>query len=110
MSRLKQLRLPNNVTYDLGEKSPDLIVAQNVTSSAFTADSTYDDWGYRASLAVTGMTVDHVPEVIFDGTDSDVEKIAQHCTSYNGGVYIYASVDIGTVTANTVKGIKVVSS
>ena len=83
-----------------------VVIAQNVTSSAWSSDNTYEDYPYRATLTVSGMTSSHVPEVIFDGTDEDTEKVAPHCQSYSGGVYIYASDDVGPVTAQTVQGVK----
>lgn len=83
-----------------------VVIAQNVASSAWSADATYSDYPYRATLTVSGMTSSHVPEVVFDGTDEATEKIAEHCVSYSGGVYIYASDDVGAVTAQTIKGTK----
>lgn len=91
---------------DTGSGNADVVVAQNITASSWSSNGSYPDYPYRATLAVTGMTADHVPEVIFDGTDADVAKIAPHCVSYSGGVYIYATEDVGTITAQTVKGVK----
>ena len=83
-----------------------VVIAQNVTSSSWSSDNTYSDYPYRASLTVSGMTANHMPEVVFDGTNADTESVAQHCVSYNGGVYIYASDNVGAVVAQTVKGTK----
>ena len=83
-----------------------IVVAQNVTSSAWSSNGSYPDYPYRATLTVQDMTADHVPEVIFDGTDEDIAKLAPHCASYNGGVYIYATENVGPVTAQTVTGAK----
>lgn len=91
---------------DTGRGNGSVVVAQNITSSAWSSNATYPDYPYRATLTVTGMTADHVPEVIFDGTDADIAKLAPHCASYNGGVYIYATENVGPVIAQTVKGVK----
>ena len=83
-----------------------VIITQNVQSSSWSNTDTYEDYPFRASLPVSGMTTSHIPEVVFDGTNDATDNIATHCESYNGGVYIFASDNVGVVTAQTVAGIK----
>lgn len=97
-------KIKSYVSSNAGNAS--VVIAQNVTSSAWSSDNTYEEYPYRATLTVSGMTSSHVPEVIFDGTDEDTELVAPHCQSYAGGIYIYASDNVGAVIAQTVKGIK----
>ena len=71
--------------------------AANVATSAWSSNSTYSAYPYRASVTVSGMTANHVPGVVFDPDDADYGKLAPVCDSYNGGVYIYASAVPGAV-------------
>ena len=68
-----------------------------MATSAWSSNSTYSAYPYRASVAVSGMTANHVPGVVFDPDDADYGKLAPVCDSYNGGVYIYASAVPGAV-------------
>ena len=76
----------------------------SVATSAFVANSTYADYGYRASVAITGATANMIPEVTFSLTDAISGILAPIAECYAGGVYIYASevpsaaVTIATVT------------
>ena len=71
--------------------------AANVATSAWSSNSTYSAYPYRASVTVSGMTANHVPGVVFDPDDADYGKLAPVCDSYAGGVYIYASEIPGAV-------------
>ena len=63
----------------------------SVATSAFVADQTYADYGYRAAVALTGVTSSTIPEVVFALLDATSGIFAPIAESYNGGVYIYAS-------------------
>ena len=62
----------------------------SVLASAFVSDSTYSDYGYRAPVAITGVTSSMFPEVVLAPSDAASGNFAPVAQSYNGGVYIYA--------------------
>lgn len=62
-----------------------------VAVSAWVANSTYADWGFRASIACTGVTTKHYAEVIFAPADATSGEFCPANNTYNGGVYIYAA-------------------
>ena len=64
--------------------------AQSVAASAFTVNTTYEGWGYRAAVALSGVTADYVPIVTFGMADATGGNLAPLAESYTGGVYIYA--------------------
>lgn len=62
-----------------------------VQASSFVKDSTYEDYPYRAAVALPGVVAPMVPEVVFGVeamTDNDFAAVSE---CYNGGVYIYAA-------------------
>lgn len=69
---------------------------QNVTvpTSAWASDSTYDEYPYRASIALTGVTAAMCPQVYFSMALIDEPEVtyAPLSETYAGGVYIYADV------------------
>lgn len=77
---------------------------QSLAASAWASDSTYSDYPYRASIALSGVTAKHVPSVNFNSTDALSGKLSPVSESYDGGVYIYATealteaVSVGSVT------------
>lgn len=62
----------------------------SVPASAFVVDNTYDDYPYRAAVALSGVTSAMIPEVIFSMTDASSGNYAPVAESYNGGVNLYA--------------------
>ena len=58
--------------------------------SNWAEDSTYDGYGFRASIPLSGVTADHVPSVTFGVADATSGNLAPVADSYAGGVYIYA--------------------
>lgn len=70
-----------------------------VLTSAWVADTTYPDYGYRASIAISGVTNTMIPHVYFNYADSVSGIYSTFADTYNGGVYIYASeIPSATVT------------
>lgn len=63
----------------------------SVPASDFVADSTYEDYGFRASVSLSGVTGTMIPEVVFSLADAVSGIFAPIAESYNGGVYLYAS-------------------
>ena len=62
-----------------------------VETASFAADSTYEDFPYRAAVALEGVTADMVPEVVFSLADAASGNYAPVAESHDGGVYIYAA-------------------
>lgn len=95
----------SNVQSSLDSKQPARITMTNVSvqASAFSADATYADYGYRAAIPITGVTASMFPEVVLSPADAASGNFAAVAQSYSGGVYIYAqSVPGGTITIPTI--------
>ena len=74
-----------------------------VSTSAFLSDATYAAFPYRAAVALTGVDVGMLPEVVFDAEDAMSGAFAPVATAYFGGVYIYATdVPDAAVTIPTI--------
>lgn len=63
----------------------------SVAVSKFVADSTYEDYPLRASVALDGVLETMVPEVIFSLADAASGNFAPVAETYSGGIYIYAA-------------------
>ena len=63
----------------------------SVATSAFVSNATYAAFGYRAAIALTGVTAGMTPRVIFGVVEAITGKYAPVAACYDGGVYIYAS-------------------
>lgn len=63
---------------------------QTVATSAWASDSTYPDYPYRASVPLSGVTADHIPDVTFAMADAVSGNLAPLADTYAGGIYIYA--------------------
>ena len=84
---------------------------QTVAASAWASDSTYSDYPYRAAIALSGVTANHVPNVNFNSSDALSGKLSPVSESYDGGVYIYATEAItDAVSVGSVTCIKAVSA
>lgn len=62
-----------------------------VPAAAWAEDSTYEDYPYRAAVALSGVTAAMVPEVVFGLAAMADNSFAPVSECYNGGVYIYAA-------------------
>ena len=63
----------------------------SVNASAFVADTTYEDYPFRAAVPLEGVLESMIPEVIFALSDATSGNFAPVAETYNGGVYLYAS-------------------
>lgn len=65
---------------------------QTVASSAWASSSTYSaqGYGFRASVPLSGVTADHIPDVTFAMADAVSGNLAPLADTYAGGIYIYA--------------------
>ena len=90
----KVANLPSNTNTELAKKgNAALITANNksVPVSAWTSDTTYTDFPFRAGITITGCTANHKPDVTFSLTDAVSGNYAPIAESYAGGLYIYAA-------------------
>lgn len=62
----------------------------SVSKGSFSADSTYQDFPYRAGVALGGVIESMIPEVVLSVDDALGGNFAPVAESYNGGVYLYA--------------------
>ena len=65
---------------------------QTVATSAWAANATYSaqGYGFRASVPLSGVTADHIPDVTFAMADAISGNLAPLADTYAGGIYIYA--------------------
>lgn len=65
---------------------------QAVATSAWAANATYSaqGYGFRASVPLSGVTADHIPDVTFAMADAVSGNLAPLADTYAGGIYIYA--------------------
>ena len=61
-----------------------------VPKGAFVSDTAYQDFPYRASIALSGAIESMIPEVVLSVDDALSGNYAPVAESYNGGVYLYA--------------------
>ena len=74
-----------------------------VNASAWVADTTYTDYPYRASVALSGVDSTMFPEVVIDETDKGKYEFASSSDSYDGGIHLYASsIPENSITLRTV--------
>ena len=74
-----------------------------VPTTAFAADTTYADFGYKVTVPLTGVTSTMIPNVIFGVVDSSSGIYSAACESYNGGIYLYANeVPSSSITIPTI--------
>ena len=64
---------------------------KTIATSAFTSNTTIASHPYRASIALSGVTASMIPSVTFSQEAVDLGILAAVASTYNGGVYIYAS-------------------
>lgn len=75
----------------------------SVPVASFVSDTTYQDYPYRASIALSNVLSSMIPEVILSLTDVLSGDFAPIAESYNGGIYLYsASVPSDAVVIPTI--------
>lgn len=62
----------------------------SVSRGSFVADTTYQDFPYRAGIVLSGVIESMIPEVVLSVDDALSGNYAPVAESYNGGVYLYA--------------------
>ena len=84
--------------------------AVSVAASAWVSDSTYAAYPYAASIACSGVTASHVPEVMFGATEAASGNFAPVALSGSGTVKIYAATKpTAAITVQSITCIKAVS-
>lgn len=81
------------------------ITQKNITVSNWASDTTYSDYGYRASISIEGVTSSMIAEVNFGLTEAISGNYAPICETYNGGIYIYSKVNT-TITIPSIVVVK----
>lgn len=84
--------------------------AVSVAASAWVSDSTYAAYPYAASIACSGVTASHVPEVVFGAAEAASGNFAPVALSGSGTVKIYAATKpTAAITVQSITCIKAVS-
>ena len=97
------------VNKDYVDKKTLIFTGKTVAVSAWAANSTYSAQGYayRASVACTGVTASHRPDVAFGAADAVGGNFAPFSESYAGGVYIYCKTKpTATITIPSIVCVK----
>ena len=82
----------------------------SVAASAWVSDSTYAAYPFAASIACSGVTANHVPEVVFGAAEAASGNYAPVASSGSGTVKIYAATKpTAAITVQTITCIKAVS-
>lgn len=78
---------------DVDAKQPKRITSTNVSvaTSAWVADSTYSDYPKAATVSISGVTADMVPEVVFAPGDATSGNYAPVAVCVANGVKIFAA-------------------
>lgn len=95
---------PTDGHHRLGFAKPH-VTFTSVTVSAWVSDSTYADYPYRASVALTGVTASDFAEVTFSAADAISGYYAPVCETYDGGVYLYSTAN-DSITVPTIAVLK----
>lgn len=69
------------------DESRKIFVNVPVAYSLWAADSTYEDFGFKANITLSGVTESMIPDVVFPVSDTHYCHVAN---SYNGGVTVWA--------------------
>ena len=77
-----------------------------VSSDMFTTDTTYDDYGYKVEIPLSGVTQNMLPNVTFDLNDAVSGIFAPISKTYYGGLFLYAK-EIKETTIPTIDIINV---
>jgi len=75
----------------LNTKQDKTLVYSSV-NAIFSADTTYESYGYRSSLSLTGVTSTCIATVVFSLEQSNSGNYAPICETGSGVVYIYSKV------------------
>lgn len=99
----------NAYVEEINAMKAESFTASDVSVSSWVSNSTYSGFPYRASVAISGVTAEYVPDVTFSLADSISGDYAPVAESYNGGVYLYSKVNTAIVVPSIIctKGVAV---
>lgn len=81
-----------NVANELQSKASKLVFLNTtILPAAFENDETYEDYPYKASLVLSGVTSTMIPEVVFGLTEILEGIFAPISETFNGGIYLYSN-------------------
>ena len=96
VSSTMDVHLPNVTgTVAMTSNIPTFLTFSNtsVAQADWVADNTYIGYGYKATLTLTGVTADMIPQVIYSADEAVSGNYLPIAESYAGGIYIYSKVD-----------------
>ena len=74
-----------------------------VPTSAFVSDATYEDYPYRAAVALSNVISSMIPDVMLGMAEAISGIFAPIAECYNGGIYLYANdVPESSITIPTI--------
>ena len=83
--------------------------AVSVAASAWASDGTYAAYPFAASIACSGVTANHVPEVVFGIAEATSGNFAPVALSGSGTVKIYAATKpTAAITLQSITCVKAV--
>ena len=59
----------------------------------FSADTTYTDYAYKATIRLSDVTSNMLPSIVFGATEAISGNYAPIAESFDGGIYIYSKVN-----------------
>lgn len=98
-------RTPDQIRAEMKAPSTLSAKAVSIAASAWSANTTMSGYSYRASIAITGCTADHVPVVTFDNAQAVSGNYCPVAETYAGGVYIWSKVNTA-ITVPSVIAVK----
>ena len=88
------------VYFDLINDESGTVVYHDLSVS-WASDSTYSDYRYKGTIAITGVTADDYADVSFSMDEAISGDYAPICETFAGGVYIWADTN-DTITIPTI--------
>ena len=80
-----------------------IFTSVSVATSAWTSDSTYTGYDYKAVISTSNVTASMIPEVVFEPDDAASDNFAPVASTASGSVTIYAkSVPSDAITIPTI--------
>lgn len=77
---------------------------KTIATSAWIADTTYEDFPYVATISCANVTAKHFPEVVFSVADASSGMFSPVCDSIANGVKVWATeVPETTITIPSIK-------
>jgi hypothetical protein len=98
--------LSTSLTTAEGKLKNAILIFNNKTiaTSAWTADTTYEDFPYVTAISCANVTANHFPEVVFSVADASSGMFSPVCESIAGGVKVWATeVPKATITIPSIK-------